>query len=323
MRAYVTGATGFIGSRVARALLRDGWDVTVLARSAERAQALADAGARVHLGDITDPASIRGSIAGHDALFHLAAWYAIGVRDRARIEQINVGGTVNVLDAAAEAQIPKIVYCSTVAALGTAPDGGIGEETHHHDGPPGSNYEETKLRAHRVAAERAAAGAPIVTVMPGAVYGHGDESMVGVLLKLYAKGLLVACPFQETGLSWSHVEDVAAGMVLAYEKGETGEGYILAGDNETIGNMFKRIQPFTHKRPPMRMPNGLVKAGIPFGPLVARVLGQEPDLLKEGLKSLSGSWMYSSKKAEAALGYRYRPIEEGIPPVIEALRAKS
>ncbi|MGZ4119749.1 MAG: SDR family NAD(P)-dependent oxidoreductase [Actinomycetota bacterium] len=120
MRAYVTGATGFIGSRVARALLRDGWDVTVLARSAERAQALADAGARVHLGDITDPASIRGSIAGHDALFHLAAWYAIGVRDRARIEQINVGGTVNVLDAAAEAQIPKIVYCSTVAALGTA-----------------------------------------------------------------------------------------------------------------------------------------------------------------------------------------------------------
>ena len=324
MRAYVTGATGFIGGRVARALLDGGWEVTVLARSPDRARDLAEAGARVRIGDITDPESLHASIPGHDAVFHLAAWYAIGVRDAQRIERVNVGGTMNVLDAAVSSGIPKIVYCSTIAALGTVPGGGISDENDLHPGGSyGSLYEETKLRAHRIASERASAGAPIVIVMPGATYGPGDESMVGVLLKLYAKGLLIACPFQETGLSWVHVDDVAGGIVAAHDKGETGEGYVLGGDNETIGGVFKRLQPLVHRRPPARLPNWVVKAGVPFGPLVARILKQEPDLLKEGLTSLNGSWMYSSKKAEAAIGYHYRSIEEGIPPVIEQLRAKS
>jgi dihydroflavonol-4-reductase len=322
VRAYVTGATGFIGSRVARALIDKGWDVTVLARKPERAVALAQAGARVAIGDITDPASLTASMPGHDAVFHLAAWYAIGVRDAARMEQINVGGTVNVLDAAAASGVPRVVYCSTIAALGTVPGGGISDETDVHQGSYGSNYEETKLRAHRIAAERASAGAPIVTVMPGATYGDGDQSMVGVLLRIYAKGLLVACPFQETGLSWVHVEDVASGIVSAHDKGDPGEGYVLGGDNETIGGMFKRIGPLTGKRAPSKMPNWLVKAGIPLGPLIARILKQEPDLLKEGLTSLNGSWMYSSKKAEASIGYRFRSIEDGIPPVVAAMRAE-
>ena len=323
MRAYVTGATGFIGGRVARALLDQGWDVTVLARKRERAADLEQAGARIALGDITDPASLKSTIPGHDAVFHLAAWYAIGVRDLARMEQINVGGTVNVLDAAAEAAIPRVVHCSTIAALGTVPGGGISDETDVHQGNYGSNYEQTKLRAHRIAAERASAGAPIITVMPGATYGAEDHSMVGVLMKMYAKGLLVACPFQQTGLSWVHVEDVANGIVAAHDKGEPGEGYVLGGDNETIGGLFKRIQPLTGRRVPMRLPDWTVKAALPFGPLIARMLKQEPDLLREGLTSLNGSWMYSSKKAEANIGYRYRSIEEGIPPVVAAMREKS
>ncbi|HEV2686149.1 MAG TPA: NAD-dependent epimerase/dehydratase family protein, partial [Actinomycetota bacterium] len=213
--------------------------------------------------------------------------------------------------------------CSTIAALGTVPGGGISDETDVHQGNYGSNYEQTKLRAHRIAAERASAGAPIVTVMPGATYGPGDHSMVGVLMKMYAKGLLVACPFQETGLSWVHVDDVANGIVAAHDKGDTGEGYVLGGDNETIGGVFARLRPLTGRRAPMKLPNWTVKASTPFGPLIARMLKQEPDLLKEGLTSLNGSWMYSSKKAEAAIGYRYRSIEEGIPPVIAALRAKN
>jgi len=323
MRAFVTGATGFIGSRLARQLLDKSWDVTVLARAPERAQTLADAGARIAIGDITDPSSLAASIPGHDAVFHLAAWYAIGVRDAERMEHVNVGGTVNVLDAAASAGIPRVVYCSTIAALGSVAPGAISDESDVHEGSFGSNYERTKLRAHQIAAERAASGAPIVTVMPGATYGPGDQSMVGVLLNLYAKGLLVACPFQETGLSWVHVEDVANGMILAFEKGEPGEGYVLGGDNETIGGVFARIKPLTGRRVPAKMPNWLVKAGLPLGPLIARMLKQEPDLLKEGLTSLNGSWMYSSKKAEAGLGYRFRSIEEGIPPLVAAVRAKN
>jgi dihydroflavonol-4-reductase len=320
MRAFVTGGTGFIGTRVARTLIDDGWEVTALARAPERAAHLAQMGARVAIGDITDAAALAASMPGHDAVFHLAAWYAIGARDRARMESINVGGTINVFDAAAAASIPKIVYCSTVAAIGTNPDGGISDETKAHHGQPGSNYEVTKMRAHEIALERASSGAPIVIVMPGATYGPGDTSMVGVLLRLYAKGLLVACPFQGTGLSWVHVEDVAGGIVHAYEKGETGEEYILGGDNATIRDLFTRIKPMTHRRVPAPMPGWLVKAGVPFGPLIARMLKQEPDLLKEGLTSLNGSWMYSSAKAEGTLGYTHRTIEEGIPPVIEAMR---
>jgi len=319
MRAFLTGGTGFIGSRVARALLDRAWDVTALARSPERGKPLEAMGARVVPGDITDPASLR-AMEGHDAVFHLAAWYAIGVRDRELIEKINVGGTINVLDAAAAASIPKIVYCSTVAAIGTNPDGGISDETKPHHGQPGSNYEETKMRAHQIALDRAGAGAPIVITMPGAVYGEGDTSMVGVLMKLYAKGLLVACPFQGTGLSWVHVEDVAEGIVRAYEKGTIGEEYILGGDNATIRQVFERIRPTTHKRVPANMPGWLVKASVPLGPLVARMLKQEPDLLKEGLTSLNGSWMYSSAKAEQTLGYTHRSIEDGMPPVVDAIR---
>jgi nucleoside-diphosphate-sugar epimerase len=319
MRAFVTGATGFIGSRVARALVDRGWDVTALVRTPSKAQPLIEMGATIAPGDVTDPGSLK-AMHGHDAVFHLAAWYAIGARDRRRMEQVNVGGTVNVLDAAAAASIPRIVHCSTVAAIGTIPGGGIGDETTEHHGDFGSIYEETKGEAHRIALERATSGVPLVIVMPGATYGLGDNSMVGVLLKLYAKGLLVACPFQETGLSWVHVEDVANGIVLAFEKGTVGDEYLITGDNETIGGMFKRIQPFTHKRAPMRMPNGLVRAAVPLGPLVARILGQEPNLLREGLSSLTGSWMYSSAKAQRELGYSHRTIEEGIPPVIEGMR---
>jgi nucleoside-diphosphate-sugar epimerase len=319
MRAFVTGATGFIGTRVTRALIDRGWEVTALVRTPSKAQPVIDVGATIARGDVTDRVSL-DAMKGHDAVLHLAAWYAIGARDRNRMEQVNIGGTVNVLDAALNTSIPRIVHCSTVAAIGTIPGGGIGDETTEHHGDFGSIYEETKGEAHRIAAERANAGAPIVTVMPGATYGVGDNSMVGVLLKLYAKRLLVACPFQETGLSWVHVDDVANGIVLALEKGTVAEQYLITGDNETIGNMFKRIRPILHKRPPMKMPNGLVRAAVPLGPLVARILNQEPDLLKEGLTSLSGSWMYSSAKAERELGYRYRPIEEGIPPVIEQMR---
>lgn len=313
MRAFVTGATGFIGGALARALVADGWDVTALARSSSAVVA----GAKIVRGDITQPSTL-DAMAGHDAVFHLAAWYALGVSDRALMERINVEGTRNVLDAVARHSIPRLVYCSTVAALGREP-GGISDETKQHSGVFGSVYEETKHRAHSLVA---GSGLPFVIVMPGATYGVGDHSMVGVLLRLYAKRILVLCPFQDTGLSWVHVEDVAAGMVRAFASGVPGESYVLGGDNETIGGMFRRIAPLVGIRAPGTMPDGLVRAAVPLSPLVARALGQQPGLLKDGLASLNGSWMFSSKRAEGDLGYSFRSIEEGVAPTVKALRTK-
>jgi dihydroflavonol-4-reductase len=321
MRAFVTGATGFIGGRLARALSARGDDVTVLARDPARARALgALRGVTVAQGDITDAESVHAATGGHDAVFHLAAWYALGVRDRARMEAVNVGGTSTVLAAARDAGIARTVYCSTIAALGRAPHGGIGNEDTAHPGTFGSAYEETKRRAHDVALSFAAEGLPLVVGMPGATYGPGDHSMVGLLLRLYAKRILVACPFQDTGLSWVHVADVAQGLLALHDKGRNGEAYVLGGDNETIAGMFARVAPLTGLRAPASMPNFLLRAVAPISGPFARLLGQEPDLLREGLASLDGSWMFSSDKAAREIGYVWRAVEEGVAETVSELR---
>jgi nucleoside-diphosphate-sugar epimerase len=316
MRALVTGATGFIGRALTRRLLARGWDVTAFVRD----PAKAPEGTAIAEGDIALRATVEQAVKGHDAVFHLAAWYALGVRDRARMERFNVDGARTVLTAARDAGASTIVHCSTVAALGREAPDGIGDESTPHPGAFGSIYEETKHRAHQEALELARDGAPIVVVMPGAVYGTGDHSMVGVLLKVYARKLLVACPFQDTGLSWVHVDDVGEGMARAAEHGTRGESYVLGGDNETIRGMFIRVAAYTGIRPPANLPDGLVKVALPLGPGIARLLGQEPRLLHEGLKSLHGSWMFSSLKAERELGYTHRPVEEGIPETVRAIR---
>lgn len=323
MRAFVTGATGFIGGRLARALVARGDEITVLARDPARAAALASLpGVRVVRGDVTDRASLDAALGGHDAVFHLAAWYALGIRDRALMERINVGGTENVLSAASEAGIPRIVHCSTVAALGREKPGAVADEDVPNPGVYGSVYEETKHAAHEIVLRFAREGAPVVLCMPGATYGPGDHSMVGVLLRLYARRILVACPFLDTGLSWVNVDDVAEGFVRAHDKGRAGEAYILGGDNETIAGMFRRIAPHTGIRAPMRLPDWTLGAARPFGPLIAKALGQQPGLIDEGMTSLHGSWMFSSAKAERELGYSFRPIEDGVVATVKELRAR-
>lgn len=319
MRAFLTGGTGFIGGHVARGLVARDYEVTALARVPSKATALNARGVRVVPGDITEPATLR-AMEGHDVVFHLAAWYALGVRDAALIRRINVDGTTNVLQAAGNAQIPRIVHCSTIAALGRAAGSrGIADETTVHPGIYGSLYERTKYEAHVYAR---ASGLPVVIAMPGATYGPGDHSLVGVMLKVYAKRLLPLCPFSGTGLSWVHVEDVAAGIIAAGEKGTLGEAYVIGGDNETIGGVFRRIAPLTRIRVPLPLPDVLVRAATPASPLIARALGQQPNLLSEGLASMGGSWMFSSAKAERELGYRYRPVEEGVVGTVAALRAR-
>lgn len=318
MRALVTGATGFIGGHVARLLLERGWSVTCLVRSPERAAPLRDLGATLAGGDVTEPATLEGPMRRAQAVFHLAAWYALGVGDRQGMFRTNVKGTDHVLAAAREAGIERVVYCSSVAALGSLPPGEVSDETTRHHGRFGSVYEETKWAAHERVRALGAEGAPVVTVMPGAVYGPGDPSVLGALLRLYAKGWLVACPFQDAGMSWVHVEDVAAGIVAAHDKGEEREEYVLGGDNETVGGLLRRVAALTGIRAPrFALSRRAVRLALPLGPLVARALGQEPRLLQDGLATMHGSFMASSAKAAAALGYTWRSLEEGMPPTVK------
>ncbi len=321
MRAFITGATGFIGGHTAQVLLRDGWDVTALVRTPSRAQHLADRGVTLLQGDVTEPHTFAGAMKGHDAVLHIAAWYSLGVEDRAAMERINVYGTEHVLGAAVDAGVPRILHCSSVAALGTQPAGTVGDEHSQRHGEFSSVYEETKFQAHQHARSLAQGGAPIVTVMPCAVYGPGDDSLLGVLFGLYARKLLFALPFQDIGVSWVHVEDVAGGIVRAVSDAPAGEEYILAGDNETIGGLMRRIAPLTGiRRPVMSVPRWLMRLSLPLDPLIARALGQSRGIVRDGYRALDGSLMFSSAKAVRGFGYSYRSLEEGIPPMIRAMR---
>ena len=321
MRAFVTGATGFIGGHVARRLVEAGWEVTALARSPERTGALKQLGVTVVPGDVTEPSSLEGPMSKADAVFHLAAWYQLGESDRMRMVQINVKGTENVLIAAAESGVERIVYCSSVAALGSHAPGEIPDETAMHSGSYGSIYEETKWMAHQRAHDLFEEDVPVVTVMPGAVYGPGDTSVLGVLMRFYAKGWLFACPFMEAGVSWVRVEDVADGVIAAHDKGRLGEDYILGGDNATIREMLRRVAPLTGVRVPrVSVGRRLMRAALPLAPLVGKILKQPPGIVRDGLESLSGSLEYSSEKARRELGYAFRSVEEGVPETVKWYR---
>jgi nucleoside-diphosphate-sugar epimerase len=293
MRAFVTGATGFIGGHVARRLVESGWQVSALARSPERTVGLKELGVTLVPGDITEPTSLEGPMAKADAVFHLAAWYQLGVMDRMKMFQINVKGTENVMAAAAEAGVPKIVHCSSVAVLGVHEPGEIPDETHRHSGRYTSVYEETKWQAHELVNEFAAEGLPVVNVMPAAVYGPGDTSVLGVLMRYYAKGWLIACPFMDAGVSWVRVEDVADGFLAP-----------LTGT----------------KVPRFSLGPKLMRLSLPLSPLVGKIMRQPPGIVRDGIESLTGSIEYSSEKARRELGYAFRSVEEGIPETVEWYR---
>ncbi|HEX9712535.1 MAG TPA: NAD-dependent epimerase/dehydratase family protein [Actinomycetota bacterium] len=320
MRAFVTGATGFIGGAVARALLDDGWDLTLLVRTPSKAAELVARNAAVVLGDLADPQGLEAPMRDHDAVFHLAAWYDFGVTDHSRMERINIDGTEHVIRAAAGAGVERIVYCSSVAALGNDPAGGIGDETKQHHGRYGSFYEQTKHRAHERVRALAAEGIGVVTVMPAAVYGPGDPSLMGLLMKLYARRLLIACPFLAAGVSMVHVSDVAHGMIRA-ARAAPGSEYILGGDNGTVKSVFERVASTTGIRPPrVSIPNVVLRASAVLGPVIGRILREEPGMVREAAATMTGSWMFTSARAQRDLGYSYRPVEEGIPPMVAGLR---
>jgi len=320
VRAFVTGGTGFIGGRMVERLVGDGWDVAALVRSPERAARIRGLGATLVPGDVTEPETFASAIKGADAVFHLAAYYALGVSDREKMMRINVGGTQAVLRAAGAAGVPRILYCSSIAALGSGPEGSIGDETREHHGDFPSVYEESKWTAHQAALRLVSEGLPIVSVMPCAVYGPGDVSFISVLLGLYARRRLFVCSFRDSVASWVHVDDVVDGMARAARQAPAGETYILGGENESIGGLLERIAPLTGIKPPrVWVPDWVARASMPLSPLISRILKQEPGAVRDGSRTLSGSIAFTSAKAQQDLGYHYRSIEQGLPPYIETL----
>lgn len=312
MKAFVTGGSGFIGQRVVRKLLARGYDVYALARTEASAAVLTAMGATAVPGDITDIASMRAGMKGSDVVFHIAAWYKLGSPDWMKAETINVSGTRKALRLAHELGVPKIVYTSTVGVFGDT-HGELVDETYFQDGPFLTEYNRTKWLAHyKVAVPLIEKGAPIIIVMPGAVYGPGDTSFVANMMRLFYRGL-PAVPGPDLTFTYAHVDDVAEGHILAAEKGKIGESYILAGPAIPLGEMVDFWAHLTGKRAPgLRIPSEFLR---PFAPLMGAlesIVPLPPIFSREAIASLGATYMARSDKARAQLGWQTRPLQTGM-----------
>lgn len=233
MRYFITGATGFIGGRVAQQLVAAGHEVRALVRTPSKARPLTELGIALYAGDITDKDSLRTPMTGVDGVFHIAAWYKVGARDTSMAERINVEGTRNVLELMQELDIPKGVYTSTLAVFSDT-HGKLVDETYRHNGPWLSEYDRTKWVAHyQVAEPMMRDGLPLVIVQPGVVYGPGDVGQVHTALVQFLERKLLLAP-QQTAYCFGHVDDTARGHILAMEHGKPGESYIIAGPAHTF-----------------------------------------------------------------------------------------
>jgi dihydroflavonol-4-reductase len=321
MRAFVTGGTGYIGGRLVGKLRERGDEVVALVRSPAKATDLAKLGCDLVEGDLSSTDAIRKGVQGADAVFHVAAVYKVGIpaSEREAMFESNVRGTENVLDAAIEANVKRIVYVSTVGIFGNT-HGEIVDETYRRNGEDFlSCYEETKYRSHEIALDRIGKGAPIVIVQPGGVYGPGDHSEIGNFIDQARTGKLKLLMFPETGFNLVHVDDVAGGILLAHDKGKTGESYVLGGQIATMRDLIEKVSELSGRKAPTReLPVPMIKMAIPIGPIVGKVLGFPPNL-RELVRTSDGvTYWASDTKARRDLGYSPRDLESGLSETLAA-----
>ncbi len=320
MKVFLTGGTGFIGSEVARRLRARGDDVVALVRTPAKATGLSAIGCELVAGDLGDVEAVAKGLAGADAAIHGAGIYQVGIpaSRRPAMYAANVTGTRDVLSGALDAGTPKVVYVSTVAAFGDT-KGTVVDETYEHPGRYTSYYDETKHLAHQEAKRQIAAGLPCVVVQPGGVYGPGDHSAPGDLIRRVAKGRLPMVPFPGMGLNAVHRDDVAGGILLALDAGRPGEAYVLGGEITTLGQIVATAARVAGRRPPrLTLPAALVRAIAPLGPIVGPPLGFAPNM-RELLSTSDGVTFWATDaKARAELGYAPRDLETGLRDTLEA-----
>jgi nucleoside-diphosphate-sugar epimerase len=323
MRYFLTGGTGFIGGRLARQLAAAGHSLTALVRDPDRARDLAALGVTLAKGDVTDRQSLYKPMEGADGVFHVAGWYKLGRRNAAACQRVNVEGTRNVLEVMNETGVPKGVYTSSLAVFSDT-HGKLPDERYRFDGPHLTAYDRSKWEAHYSVAEPLIeAGLPLVVVLPGVVYGPGDPSSLGQALADTIHRRLPLVP-GGTAYCWAHVEDVAAGHVLAMEKGQVGESYIIAGAPYTLEAVFALAEQMTGiPAPGFKSPPGMMRIMAAVMGAVERIAPLPETYTGDGLRASAGvTYLGDNAKARRELGYAPRAIEVGLRETLEALQEK-
>ena len=322
MRALVTGATGFVGAAVARALLAEGWQVRALVRAGSSRRNVASLPLEQVTGDLTDAASLERAVQECEAVFHVAADYRLWAPRPQELYRANVDGTANLLGAAARAGVRRIVYTSSVATVGIPADGSPGvEETPVALADMIGHYKRSKFLAEERAREAAAHGVPVVIVNPSTPIGPGDikPTPTGQIVLDAARGRTPA--YVDTGLNIVHVDDVAAGHLMAFHRGRIGERYILGGEDMTLRQILTLIAQLTGRSPPrIRLPHGAVLPVAYVSELYARLTGRATRVTVEGVRMARKRMFFSSGKAARELGYRWRPPAEAFTDALRWFR---
>ena len=322
MKALVTGATGFVGAAVARSLLKERWQVRVLARKGSDRRNLKGLPVDVVEGDLTDASSLQRAAQGCEALFHVAADYRLGARDPSQLYRANVDGTRNVLDAARRACVQRIVYTSSVATIGIPGDGTPGDEqTPNSLSNMIGHYKRSKYLAEEVVREAARDGMSVVIVSPSTPVGPGDlkPTPTGQLVLDAAAGRMPA--YVDTGLNIVHVDDVANGHLLAYERGNAGERYILGGQDMSLREILATIAKLAGRAPPrVRLPYGVVLPIAYLAEGFAKLSGRSGRITLEGVRMSRKLMFFSSAKAVRELGYAWRPPVQAFEDAIRWFR---
>ncbi|HXW42388.1 MAG TPA: hopanoid-associated sugar epimerase [Xanthobacteraceae bacterium] len=319
----VTGASGFVGSAVARCLVQAGEAVRVLVRPASPRTNLAGLPLETVAGDLLDAGSLERALRGVRHLFHVAADYRLWERYAAAIVSTNVEGTRLLMRAAQRAGVERIVYTSSVATLAPRPDGAPSDETL----PLAAEQAVGAYKYSKVVAERLVEAMvvqdklPAVIVNPSTPIGPGDvrPTPTGRMIVEAAAGRMPA--YVDTGLNLVHVDDVAAGHLAAWHKGRIGERYILGGDNVLLGDMLREIARQTGGAPPRwRLPRRLLFPVAYAAEAVGYCTGREPFVTATGLRLAKYRMFFTSAKAERELGYRARPYGQAIADAIAWFR---
>jgi dihydroflavonol-4-reductase len=317
--ALVTGASGFLGWHVARLLVDRGYHVRALARPGSR---VADLPVEIVTGDLRDPDSLARAAAGCGLVFHVAADYRLWAKDPRELYRSNVDGTRNLLTAARNAGVERVVYTSTVGCIGI-PLGGIGDET-----TPvaledmAGDYKRSKFLAEQVALEFARGGFPVVIVNPTAPIGDHDvkPTPTGKIVLDFLNGDMPA--FIDTGLNVVDVRDTAEGHLLACDRGRPGERYILGSENLTLAQILQKLAAITgRKAPGIRLPYAVAYCAGACSTAWAEVTGKPPRVPLEGVRMARKKMWVTHEKARRELGFEPGPAETALRRAVEWFRA--
>jgi nucleoside-diphosphate-sugar epimerase len=318
MRYALTGGTGFLGTALAGRLYANGHALRALVRDPDRATVLAGLGAELVPGDLDDVAGLDRLAADVDGLFHVAGLYTLGLRDTRAFDRINVEGTRHVLEAARRNGVPRTVYTSTLA-VNSDTEEQVVDESYHFDGVHLSHYDRSKAQAHTLAQEYAAAGLDVVVVQPGLIYGPGDTSQPGRLIREVALGRRPLAP-RGGGVCWAHVDDVANGHLLAMSAGRRGSSYHLTGDRMSLADGLRLVATIAGTKGPLLVPAKLIRVSAALSGRVEKVLPMPSEFAAETMRASLATYYGNPAKAERELGWTHRPVEQGLRETVAALR---